>query len=386
MGGTNTSSVNFDFKNGIGIEDQPKQTPQFFSGITFHNNLNVTIYIGTREGFIYELKPLNARDVREFVYIQREYSHMSSNAKLIRHMEHPNGLSGLLQGVVHQANYGSAHATHTSIKVFNTLEYKDLVDVDALYFEDIDYVISLKPDGWLHPNIQSKLHDPYTKDFDGQETSIKFELVDYNNFYGDSFINVNGSVHKVVATNKRNRTEGLYIYFNSVMKDGQYRSSDLAYIPLNKIIDSSWRLHPSYQDAAILGDYKHQREELKQQLREKREEEILQLKHEVELAKQENVRIKEEHRKKEAEDDMRKSKAEADLLEAKRILAAEQDRWSREKAELVHQHNMERSKLEHQLELRALDRKDSSETLKWVLGIVSTLFSLAAMFMSRSKD
>ena len=382
MGGTNTTSVNFDFKNGIGIEDQPKQPAQFSSSIKFHNNLNVTIYIGTRDGLVYELKPIRANGLKEYLYIQREYSHMAGSVRLVRQQEHPNGLTGLLQGVTHQATYGYDQV----IKVFNTLEYKDLVDVDALYFEDIDYVISLKPDGWLHPNIQSKLHDPYTKDFDGQETSIKFELVDYNNFYGDSFINVNGSVHKVVATNKRNRAEGLYIYFNSVMKDGQYKSTDLAYIPLNKIIDSSWRLHPSYQDAAILGDYKHQREELKQQLREEREAEILQLKHEVELAKQENTRIKEEHRKKEAEDDMRKLKAEADLLEAKRVLAAEQDRWSREKAELVHQHNMERSKLEHQLELRALDRKDSSETLKWVLGIASTLFSLAAMFMSRSKD
>ena len=170
------------------------------------------------------------------------------------------------------------------------------------------------------------------------------------------------------------------------MKDGKFRNEDVSLIPTEKIKDSSWKLYPSYNDAAILGDYKRQNEDLREELKLEREEEILKLKHEVEITKQENASIKEEHRRKEAEEELARIQHEKQLTEIKRSLMSEQERWAREKADLVHQQQMERSRLEHELNMRSSYRKDSSESIKAALAITGTLLSIVAMIMSQRKD
>lgn len=387
MEGTNVFSTNFDYSNGIGSADFPKQPSQFTSSIKFHNYLNVPIYIGTRDGLVYRLKPINDGKAKEFLYIEREIHLTTSQNDFIDKHYHSKGDEGIFSGVVeHGPNVQLSK--YKFIRIFNTVEHSDLLSADALYFEAIDYVISLSPTGWTHPNVQSKFHNGKTRYNCGNEaeTSIKFELVDHNNYYGTSFINVNGFVHKVVPTNKTNRDQGLYVYFNSIMKDGKFRNEDVILIPIEKIKDSSWKLYPSYSDAAILGDYKRQKEDLREELKLEREEEILKLKHEVEIAKQETASIKEEHRRKEAEDELVRIQREKDFAEIKRSMTSEQERWAREKADLLHQQQMERSRLEHELNMRSSYRKDSSEALKWILGITGTVLSITAMIMSQRKD
>lgn len=67
-------------------------------------------------------------------------------------------------------------------------------------------------------------------------------------------------------------------------------------------------------------------------------------------------------------------------------MTSEQERWAREKADLLHQQQMERSRLEHELNMRSSYRKDSSEAFKWILGITGTVLSIVAMIMSQRKD
>ena len=387
MEGTNVFSTGFDYSNKIGSADLPKQPSQFTSSIKFYNCLNMPIYIGTREGIVYLLKPMNDKEAKQFLYIEREIHHLTTPTEFVSSHYHPNGDEGIYSGVVEHGPNAKLQK-YSFTRVYNTLEYKDLLAADALYFEAIDYVISLNPTGWRHPNVQSKFHNGKTRDNCGNEaeTSIKFELVDHNNYYGTSFINVNGFVHKVVPTNKKNRDQGLYVYFNSVMKDGKFRNEDVILIPIEKIKDSPWKLYPSYSDAAILGDYKRQKEDLREELKLEREEEILKLKHELEIAKQETATIKEEHRRKEAEEELARTQHEKELAEIKRSLTSEQERLAREKADLLHQHQMERSRLEHELNMRSSYRKDSSESIKAALAITGTLLSIVAMIMSQRKD
>ena len=387
MEGTNVFSTGFDYSNGIGSADLPSKPSQFISSIKFYNCLNVPLYIGTRDGLVYQLKPINDKKAKQFLYIEREIYHTTSHTEFKSKHYHPNGDAGIFSGVV---EYGpnTELPAYSFTRVYNTLEYKDLLSADALYFEAIDYVISLSPTGWKHPNVQSKFHNGKTRYNCGNEaeTSIKFELVDHNNYYGTSFINVNGFVHKVVPTHKKNRDQGLYVYFNSVMKDGKFRNEDVILIPTEKIKDSPWKLYPSYSDAAILGDYKRQKEDLREELKLEREEEILKLKHELEITKQETATIKEEHRRKEAEEELVRTQREKELSEIRRALTSEQERWAREKADLLHQQQMERSRLEHELSMRSSYRKDSSDALKSALAITGTLFSIIAMIMSQRKD
>lgn len=387
MEGTNVFSTGFDYSNRIGSADLPLKPNQFISSIKFYNCLNVPVYIGTRDGFVYRLEPMNDSKAKRFFYIEREFSYTTANTNFNSKHYHPEGDEGIFSGIV---EYGpnTEKATYRSMRVFNSVEHSDLLAADALYFEVIDYVISLSPTGWTHPNVQAKFHNGKTRYNCGNETetSIKFELVDHNNYYGTSFINVNGFVHKVVPTNKTNRDQGLYVYFNSIMKDGKFRNEDVILIPIEKIKDSPWKLYPSYSDAAILGDYKRQKEDLREELKLEREEEILKLKHELEIAKQETVTIKEEHRRKEAEEELARTQHEKELTEIKRSLTSEQERLAREKADLLHQHQMERSRLEHELNMRSSYRKDSSEALKWTLSITGTVLSIFAMIMSQRKD
>ena len=382
MEGTNVTARDFWDKIIIKKENLPKKLAQYSLNINFYNNLNVKVYIGTRDGDVYELDPINEKDskVQSLFYIEREITNRSS--KRIAHPYHVNGDNGVYSGIVE-----NAPSINGVFRVFNVLSLADLEAADALYFESIDYVVSLKPTGWTHPRVVENTPNYKTRNNDGEsESSIKFELVDRGNYYGTSYINVNGSVHRIKPITKMNRDEGLYVYFNSVLKDGNYREEDVIYIPLGKIIDSQWKLYSNYQDALILGDYKRQKEDLREELKLEREEEILKLKHEVEIAKQETATIKEEHRRKEAEEELARTQREKELAEIKRSLTSEQERSAREKADLLHQQQMERSRLEHELNMRSSYRKDSSEALKWILGITGTVLSIFAMIMSQRKD
>lgn len=386
MEGTNVTARDFWDKINIKKEDLPKKLAQHSVNINFYNNLNVKVYVGTRDGDVYELEPLRENDpkVKSLFYIEREITNRSS--KRIDHPYHVDGDNGVYSGIV-ESGPGLNPKGYEAFRVFNVLSQADLEEADALYFDAIDYVVSLKPTGWTHPRVVEKTTNYKTRNNNGEsESSIKFELVDRGNYYGTSYINVNGSVHRIKPITKMSRDEGLYVYFNSVLKDGKYREEDVIYIPLERILDSQWKLYSNYQDALILGDYKRQKEDLREELRLEREEEILKLKHEVEIAKQETATIKEEHRRKEAEDELVSTQREKEFAEIKRSLMSEQERWAREKADLLHQQQMERSRLEHELNMRSSYRKDSSEALKWTLGIAGTLFSIVAMIMSQRKD
>lgn len=386
MEGTNVTARDFWDKINIKKENLPKKLAQHSVNINFYNNLNVKVYIGTRDGDVYELEPLRENDpkVKSLFYIEREITNRSS--KRIDHPYHVDGDNGVYSGIV-ESGPGLNPKGYEAFRVFNVLSQADLEDADALYFDAIDYVVSLKPTGWTHPRVVEKTTNYKTRNSNGEpESSIKFELVDRGNYYGTSYINVNGSVHRIKPITKMNRDEGLYVYFNSVLKDGKYREEDVIYIPLAKILDSQWKLYSNYQDALILGDYKRQKEDLREELRLEREEEILKLKHEVEIAKQETATIKEEHRRKEAEDELVRTQRDKEFAEIKRSMTSEQERWAREKADLLHQQQMERSRLEHELNMQASYRKDSSEAFKWILGITGTILSIVAMIMSQRKD
>lgn len=386
MEGTNVTARDFWDKINIKKENLPKKLAQHSVNINFYNNLNVKVYIGTRDGDVYELEPLRENDpkVKSLFYIEREITNRSS--KRIDHPYHVDGDNGVYSGIV-ESGPGLNPKGYEAFRVFNVLSQADLEDADALYFDAIDYVVSLKPTGWTHPRVVEKTTNCKTRNSNGEpESSIKFELVDRGNYYGTSYINVNGSVHRIKPITKMNRDEGLYVYFNSVLKDGKYREEDVIYIPLAKILDSQWKLYSNYQDALILGDYKRQKEDLREELKLEREEEILKLKHELEIAKQETATIKEEHRRKEAEEELARTQHEKELAEIKRALSSEQERLAREKADLLHQHQMERSRLEHELNMRSSYRKDSSEAIKSALAITGTLLSIVAMIMSQRKD
>ena len=386
MEGTNVTARDFQDNINIKKENLPKRLAQHSVNINFYNNLNVKVYIGTRDGDVYELEPIREKDpkVQSFLYIEREIANRDN--KRIDHPYHVNGDNGVYSGTV-EGGPGINRDGYGAFRVLNVLSQAALEEADALYFDAIDYVVSLKPTGWTHPRVVEKTTNYKTRNSNGEpESSIKFELVDRGNYYGTSYINVNGSVHRIKPITKMSRDEGLYVYFNSVLKDGKYREEDVIYIPLGKILDSQWKLYSSYQDALILGDYKRQKEDLREELRLEREEEILKLKHEVEIAKQESASIKEEHRRKEAEDELVRTQREKEFAEIKRSMMSEQERWAREKADLLHQQQMERSRLEHELNMRSSYRKDSSEALKWTLGIAGTLFSIVAMIMSQRKD
>lgn len=386
MEGTNVTARDFQDNINIKKENLPKRLAQHSVSINFYNNLNVKVYIGTRDGDVYELEPIKEKDpkVQSFLYIEREI--INRDNKRTAHPYHVNGDNGVYSGSL-ESGPGINRDGYGAFRVFNVLSQAALEEADALYFDAIDYVVSLKPTGWTHPRVVEKTTNYKTRNNNGEsESSIKFELVDRGNYYGTSYINVNGSVHRIKPITKMSRDEGLYVYFNSVLKDGNYREEDVIYIPLGKIIDSQWKLYSNYQDALILGDYKRQKEDLREELKLEREEEILKLKHEVEIAKQETATIKEEHRRKEAEDELARTQSEKELSEIKRSLTSEQERWAREKADLLHQQQMERSRLEHELNMRSSYRKDSSEALKWILGITGTVLSIFAMIMSQRKD
>ena len=86
------------------------------------------------------------------------------------------------------------------------------------------------------------------------------------------------------------------------------------------------------------------------------------------------------------EEELVRTQHEKELAGIKRSLISEQERSAREKADLLHQQQMERSRLEHELNMRSSYRKDSSDAIKSALAITGTLLSIVAMIMSQRKD
>lgn len=376
------------------IVQEPITVGQGMSQITQEmrllNNTNLSIYIGTREGLIYALNPVRDYTASEGVLVRRTYSY-DNNRVSVAIPEHRQGFPGIFQGHVH-GNHSPNYCGAKSILVDNEIKQEILERYTTVYYEDLDIVVSLKANGWQHPRISGK----EINHIEDNETSLRFELVDYNGYYGDSYININGYVHKVKANKRQTKQEGLYIYYQNVTREGIFKDIDIEYIPLREIKNGKWPLFRTFNEAEILGDYKQQQEETKLKIRQEREDEIQALNHEIELMKKERDKAKAESEKQTQdykmkllafEEEANKNKTERERLISihNQALAAEKAKFEREKTELVHMQTMERSRAEHLMNMQTMDRRDTSDTLKWALGIASTVLSLFAIFY-KSKD
>ena len=129
----------------------------------------------------------------------------------------------------------------------------------------------------------------------------------------------------------------------------------------------------------ILGIYKSKEEAVNAgDLKLARREELARLEHDNSVIKQEYLNLKTTL---DAEISKREHESKLQLLEAQRTI----DKLTREKQEVEHFREMERTVRKEAYENRSLERKDVSEIIKFLPFVIMTIGALIAAFNKSSK-
>lgn len=350
---------------------------EYFNGLSKpvtvvdRNGMQVTIPPGfnpAHRDFVIRLKVTFGRDVK--VNIDRLLSGTSVSAKALAET--------IQEGSVQFRHGERRHSMDYHI----TLE-----DIESrggsIYLSNLDRVVStlhghLIP---LHPHSEAAIRnrlveeDPTVNEVDSFGYSLR--IVDSQGLYGDRYVNINNQVYKVPISRSAAMPDGVYLTSSGPVT-GDYNLVK----PISKRYgfeeaDVELRLYRTAEEARTLGDVLSEKEkELKQlavEIKEREQrlkEEKLSREHEFELLKQ---RLDQER----AEEDAQRKREETRLQQR-------QLRLKEEISELEHRRNMENLRQKDYYENRSLERKDSSEVVKFLPSLVMGAVALFAVFSKLS--
>lgn len=237
-------------------------------------------------------------------------------------------------------------------------------------------------------------HVVYDNDFLGSHllTGVAFKLVDNGDQLGVRYINLNRQVYQLTPVKDINSNNGLYVTTNGLCSGSRRQANaKTAYHPFDKIEETFGKLYKTAEEARLDGDpdiiSKREHDRAEAELKS----ETLKLKSQMleterELAEIQRTRELEKH-------SLARTQAELDKVK----LAADQ----REQEYKAHERELEheRKKLENDLHMykmrrgdfydeRSQNRKDSSDMLKMlpiIVTSISSILSLVALMNSNKK-
>lgn len=255
----------------------------------------------------------------------------------------------------------------------------ELADVESrggsLYLSNLDVVVSLLQGHMVphHPRsevgVRNNLVESDDTINDVSSFGYSIRIVDSGGHFGDRFVNINKKVYKVPVARESPLGDGVYVTSSGPV-DGDY-----AYRPpvaqryTFEEADKELGLYRTVEEAKTFGDeYAAREKELKE----------LSL-----FVKQEEQRMKEERQRREAEFEERKRELERERLEEDNRrketdyhFQQRQTRLKEEIAELEHKRNIEMIRSKDGYEQRSLQRKESSEVVKYLPAIFTGLLAL----------
>lgn len=334
--------------------------------LDFDNRLGMDIVVLDRRGFEFTIPARTVTGRKESEFIIYENIYFKGDVKLtFSSQEDDRDIVDYRNKVLESLHMDSvAQRNSRKSTVVCSLSFEELKNnKGGVYIKEHDLVIYI-PDHYgyfVHPATVSKIVSGYLADNSTNNEDFRFvvQINDPHNKIGSRFINIAGTVYELTITRDPSRAEGAVV--SSSSKDSDYK---FAHVPMSlEEFDKRIKTFKSMEEAETLGN-----------LEEVHKSEIIKERH----------RVEEEYadRDKQRQEEITQAKHDAALAQAKM-----KEDEAKTKAEIGRLNHMLELK-EHEMELqsmrrktyyeeRSLDRKDSSEIIKWlplVLGAGLALF------------
>lgn len=255
-----------------------------------------------------------------------------------------------------------------------TYRYEDLEKVSSgVYLAELDILVSMVEDVSRipeHPYARSSdrlnLISTDTNVNDNTRFGYSVYIVSNGGTIPDHFINMNGVVYRVPSNRNHSLQDGVYVC-SSAPALGQTHKDALPTVKRYSIEEAltELRLYLTYDEAVSGGDYFAEKEkELKQKLQDAKVREAEIRGEEIDLRK---------------EYDDRKRELEMEMLQYKQKLETESMAASREHSASEHMYRMQSMRDKDYYESRQYQRKDSSEFLKSVPVLITSILAIGTL-------
>lgn len=325
--------------------------------INFINYLDVDICVLDRRGIEITIPYKRSRGNNKHCLIIEEEYHMVAGSKLtVNQYEQSEGMKAIQDNLIDSMNADTqARRDNRKAGLRTVISLEDIRrdGENCIYLSDYDYVIYVPTLGVniVHPMTVSKVINQF--EIDGGNigsTRLEIKLNDPTNKLGDCWVNFNGLIMKVIKKNSETLPPGAVI--TSTDEDGKILNIPLSLDEFSKKI----RVYGSYEEADSYGNLEEMaKANLTKELEELKHNNLVEsekLKAEILDKKRENERLEHDLKTRDAE-----HKRKMDIMSQE---------FEREK----HERDFESMRRKSYYEERSLDRKDSSELLKFLPMIV----------------
>lgn len=334
--------------------------------LDFENCLGRDVVVLDRRGFEYKIPARTLSGRRDMVFSIYELIQFKDDVKLtFSETEDDSDIVDYRVKVLESLHIDSVAQRNTRKSIVSaTITYDDLKNnKGGIYIKEHDLVIYI-PEHYgyfVHPATVSKIVSGYLSKAGSFNEDFRFNIRinDPANKIGPRFINISGTVYEIPIVRDPSVAEGALI--SSSSKDSDYK---FLTVPMSlEEFDKKVMTFKSVEEATVAGNLNEV-----EKLRLTQEKLELEKNHAVEDQKRQN--------------EINASKHELAL--AQNDLKQMEIKHKRELEHLTHRYELMEDELEHQslrrksyYEERSLDRKDTSEVIKWlplVLGAGIALF------------
>lgn len=340
---------------------------------SYRNGTGVPVTVVLRTGLTALLPPQYERGSRNFTVTYRVTLAGEVNLDIFRLS---NALTPEAQLLKDALEYG--HVKHRRGQKIAEITY-DVTREEiqekggSLYLKNLDVVLSVLQGDLvpLHPYSEVGIRNRLVAENDSINNVGSFgyalQIVDNASVFGDRYININNQIYKVPVMRDPERPDGVYrVSSPSVKGDYALAPPESLYFRFDEVDAANLGLWRTYEEALTLGDVlaakKQELESLALEI--KREEAVLKREKQEREAAFEARKHKYEELRLQA-DDERKRQEQSFKITENRMLER-QTRLKDEISELEHKRQITSMHQKDHYELRAYERKDSSEYLKLI--------------------
>lgn len=281
----------------------------------------------------------------------------------------PKVLQALKKAVTHSSKHKVFSNMDRFQIVYKVTKEHLLNNGGNMYLDDLDIAIcNGKNDfGIVHPESADGREIRFRNQMKDQGFGYKVVIVDPENVYGFRYINIGGMVYKIKPVDDDDRDPGVYLLVSAPDHNGSenkwhYHSFDDA--------DKNLPLFKTASDAQTFGDVASERKAELEQLESERKREAIEMQRIIDQEKhryeKKSLELKTKMENYEREQRRKVSKAkkrEAELLHKIKLIEAELDRDKSLRDSRL-------SELKYELDTRQAIRKDSSDSMKYLLPVI----------------
>lgn len=352
----------------------------------FYNGLSEPVTIMGREGVPVEIAPMRIEYKDSFIirFVFTYHKSVKINTERLSNAKCETSIAlrdAIRHGSVKEGHFGKMVATITYVVTKEQLHNGG----GSLYLTNLDIVVSTMQGNYVprHPQNLDGIRNTLVGDEETINTVGSFgyaiQIVDNENVYGKRYININKEIYEVNPITDFGRVSGVYHAKTAPVGANGMVPPPIAILYTFEEAETYLGFYKTIEEAKLLGDIG---EEKKREL----EERALMLRKEVmdfNLRKVEAEKILDKQKREYelsriAEDEARKTREN----EYKRLETEQTMRLARLKEEVAaldHQRSMDSLHRKDHYEERSYGRKDSSDMLKWIPGLIG---AGAALFLA----